>query len=554
MRVVQGERLYRPAAPGAAVFDALPPSSPNNRRRRGREILHRPQPDPGLAANRPANATPYPRSKIAREGYPRLAADESGNVFLAFRTSGGDIWGRLGTTWFGHLARFNGKNWVGPTFLGRSDGLLDQRPAMAAVGPGKLLIVGTSDHRFSEADLRNTYRNDFDYDLVAHTYETEPGTEDHALESVPAQRPAAPTGETEAELMQVARMRAYRAQIGGESLRLMRGEFHRHTEISGDGARDGGLIDAWRYFIDASYMDWAGCCDHDNGYREYPWWRTQKLSDAFHLAGKFVTLFSYERSVRYPEGHRNLLFAQRGVRPLPRLPRMAEDSPSEPAPDTQMLYRYLRRYSGLAAVHTSGTGMGTDWRDNDPELEPWVEIYQGDRQNYEIPDGPRTNTADDSIGGWRPLGFVSHALAKGYRLGFQASSDHLSTHMSYANVWVTEPTREAMLEGIRKRRVYGATDNILADVRSHGHFMGEEFETGEAPRIDISLLGTADFERVAIIKDGRYVHSANPRSREVKLTWTDTTSQSGQTSFYYVRGEQVDGEIVWVSPMWISRR
>ena len=334
----------------------------------------------------------------------------------------------------------------------------------------------------------------------------------------------------------------------------MRGEFHRHTEISGDGARDGGMIDAWRYFIDASYMDWAGCCDHDNGYREYPWWRTQKLSDAFHLAGKFVTLFSYERSVRYPEGHRNLLFAQRGVRPLPRLPKMAEDSPAEPAPDTQMLYRYLRRYEGLAAVHTSGTRMGTDWRDNDPELEPWVEIYQGDRQNYEIPDGPRTNTADDSIGGWRALGFVSYALAKGYRLGFQASSDHLSTHMSYANVWVTEPTREAMLEGIRKRRVYGATDNILADVRSRGHFMGEEFETSEAPRIEISLHGTADFERVAIIKDGRYVHSANPGSREVKLTWTDTTARGGETSFYYVRGEQVDGEIVWVSPMWITRR
>jgi hypothetical protein len=30
--------------------------------------------------------------------------------------------------------------------------------------------------------------------------------------------------------------------------------------------------------------------------------------------------------------------------------------------------------------------MGTDWRDNDPVVEPVVEIYQGDRQNYEMPD------------------------------------------------------------------------------------------------------------------------------------------------------------------------
>ena len=555
LRVLDGGRLYKPASPVSEVLEVRPASNPNNRRfGRGRERPHGPQPDPGLAFERAPNTTPYPRSKIAREGYPRLAIGDSGSVFLAYRTSAGDIWGPLGTVWFEHLARFDGEAWEGPVYLGRSDGLLDQRPALAPTGAGSILVVGTTDHRFTEAALRNVNRNDFNFDLIAHRYAAEPANSDYQLEAIPEAEAPSPSAGVTDELEQVAMLRAYRSTLGDETLRLMRGEFHRHTEISGDGARDGGLVDAWRYFIDASYLDWAGCCDHDNGYREYPWWRTQKQSDAFHLAGKFVTLFSYERSVRYPEGHRNLLFAQRGIRPLPRLPRMAEDSPSEPAPDTQMLYRYLRRYNGLAAVHTSGTRMGTDWRDNDPELEPWVEIYQGDRQNYEIPDGPRTNTAEDSIGGWRPLGFVSNALAKGYRLGFQASSDHLSTHMSYANVWVTEPTRQAMLAAIRQRRVYGSTDNILADVRSHGHFMGEEFETEQAPRIEVSLVGTAAFEQVSIIKDGRYVHSASPRTRQVKMSWTDNTSQTGETSYYYVRGEQVDGEIVWVSPMWITRR
>ena len=79
--------------------------------------------------------------------------------------------------------------------------------------------------------------------------------------------------------------------------------------------------------------------------------------------------------------------------------------------------------------------MGTDWRDNDPNVEPVVEIYQGLRQNYEIPDGPRANSEKDSIGGWRPKGFISLALDKGYRLGFESSSDHVSTHISYANFW-----------------------------------------------------------------------------------------------------------------------
>ena len=555
VRVVEGGRLQRPAIPVAEVLAKVPASNPDNPRRGlNRNPRTRSLPDAAVAAARPPHRTGYPPRSAALEGYPRLAIDDSGNVFLAYRTSAGRIWGRLGTTWFEHVARFDGTDWEGPTFLGRSDGLLDQRPALLPIGPGTLLIVAATDHRFTEGDTRNLNRNDFDFDLVAHEYRTNRGTGDHRLEPLPKPELHRVPTEVGRELGQVAMMRSYRAEIGGQTLQLMRGEFHRHTDISGDGGGDGGLIDAWRYFIDASYLDWAGCCDHDNGRREYPWWRTQKLSDAFHLPGKFVTLFSYERSVRYPEGHRNLLFAQRGIRPLPRLPKTAEDSPSEPAPDTQMLYRYLRQFGGLAAVHTSGTDMGTDWRDNDPEVEPWVEIYQGDRHSYEIPGGPRTNTADDSIGGWRPLGFVSNALAKGYRLGFQASSDHISTHMSYANVWVTEPTRRAMLDGIRRRRVYGATDNILADVRSWGHFMGEEFETSDPPRIEISLAGTAGFETVSIVKDGNYVHVAKPGTREVDLTWTDSTSRPGDTSYYYVRGDQEDGEIVWVSPMWITRR
>ena len=33
-----------------------------------------------------------------------------------------------------------------------------------------------------------------------------------------------------------------------------------------------------------------------------------------------------------------------------------------------------------------------------------------------------------------------------------------------------------------------------------------------------------------------------------------TAAQKGGTSYYYVRGEQSDGELVWVSPMWITYR
>ena len=38
--------------------------------------------------------------------------------------------------------------------------------------------------------------------------------------------------------------------------------------------------------------------------------------------------------------------------------------------------------------------------------------------------------------------------------------------------------------------------------------------------------------------------------KETKI-WKDTAAERGKTSYYYVRGEQADGVLVWVSPMWI---
>jgi hypothetical protein len=140
----------------------------------------------------------------------------------------------------------------------------------------------------------------------------------------------------------------------------------------------------------------------------------------------------------------------------------------------------------------------------------------------------------------------------GYLEAVQASSDPISTHRSYCNLWVTEPTRAAALEAFKKRRVYGATDNILAEVTAHGHFMGEEFRVSGPPTIRVKLAGTADFAKVHIIKDGNYVYAVEPRTRTVDFTWRDNQGAAGRTSYYYVRGEQADGELVWVSPMWIT--
>jgi hypothetical protein len=555
--------LLKPSVDPDTVLPGLAQLGEDNKSHQGESYAWE-KADPNLYTKRAPNAHPWPGNN-PRNSYPRLAADASGRLWLAFRSNTPTVWNPIGTVWFEYVTSFDGTKWTPPVYLFRGDNLLDNRPALVSQHAGEVTIVESSDSRREIQPMTKQgwqiqkhifgygFPDPYENDLYASVISLSPAPGPIVAQRIGA--PPAPSVVTAAEPERgaVRAVRSYTvSSTGTQSYHIVRGEFHRHSEVSMDGGLDGSLLDQWRYVIDAADLDWVGCCDHDNGAaREYTWWTTQKLTDVFYAPRKFSPMFSYERSVQYPEGHRNVIFAQRGVRVLPRLPKVDEKT-SGHAPDTQMFYAYLKKYDGVVASHTSATDMGTDWRDNDPNVEPVVEIYQGMRQNYEIPDGPRSNSEKDSIGGWRPKGFVNLALLKGYKLGFEASSDHISTHQSYANALVTENTREAVLDAFKQRHIYATTDNIVADVRSGPHVMGDVFSTDEAPELHVKLSGTGPFAKVAIVKDNKYVYSTDPDTKDVDFKWRDFAPEPGKTSYYYVRGEQANGEIVWVSPFWIT--
>ena len=82
--------------------------------------------------------------------------------------------------------------------------------------------------------------------------------------------------------------------------------------------------------------------------------------------------------------------------------------------------------------------------------------------------------------------------------------------------------------------------------------MGDEFAVTGQPSISVKLIGTAAFAKVVIVKDGKEVYSLEPMTKDVGFEWSDSAAAAGGTSYYYVRGEQVDGQLVWASPMWIT--
>ncbi len=548
--------------PAAGFESALPGAV----KRKNQKNVRVPALEPG-GESRKAGEEAEAAKNFAHNNLARIVADNSGRVWLFARSRQNDFRSPLGSLWLNWATYYDGDKWVGPILVPHSDNLLYNTPAVVASPQGGLVILHSTDHRQDRHIVRKgaagnvsleSDNDPFDNDLYISRLSAPAPTQ--AAKLIASKNPPAeksePSPATASERADIARCREYRAKIGGKELQILRGEFHRHTEISGDGGNDGPLEDMWRYAVDVAAMDWLGCGDHDNGGgREYPWWLTQKTTDAFFLPGAFDPMYTYERSVRYPEGHRNVVFARRGIRTLPRLPKTEEATPGH-APDTQMLYKYLRLFDGVCASHTSATDMGTDWRDWDAEREPMVEIYQGARQNYERPGAPRCPTENDSIGGWRPKGFVNLALLKGCKFAFESSSDHGSTHISYALVYADENTREAIVAAMKKRHTFAATDNIVADYRCTAggteHMMGDEFSTSEAPAFRIHLEGTAPFAKVVFVKNDVEVFTATPGEAKCDVKWTDPDSKPG-TSYYYVRGEQQNGELVWASPMWITR-
>ena len=506
------------------------------------------------AADPVAEMDTLPRPK----SFARLMTAADGRLWLLFRHH--PLPGGKRETWAEYAMSFDGKAWSKPRMLPDSDGLLDNRPALASYGADTVLAVYSSDWRLRGAsNVGGADRLPLKADLYAAVLRSGAPLAAPQLVSATAGstdiRPVHPH-----EAQDVERMRQLRVECGGKTYQLARGEFHRHTEYTAHRDGDGSLEDMWRYAQDAADMDWLGNGDHDNGFgHQYPWWIIQKTMDIYHNPPWFVAPYTYERSVSWPNGHRNVIFTRRGVRTLPRGDMKSGDEKSG-TPDTKMLYAYLKHFDGICASHTSATNMGTDWRDSDPLVEPVVEIYQGDRNNYECEGAPRGLTEHDLAGlsnapeTFHSKGFIWNALAKGYRLGFESSSDHISTHASYAVVLVQKPGREAIVEAFRARRCFAATDNIALIVKCADHLMGEEFPLAGQPTLEIHALGTGPIARMDIIRNNRYVFSTAPNRASLEVKWTDSDPPPQPVSYYYVRILQADGNLAWSSPLWIRHQ
>ena len=183
-----------------------------------------------------------------------------------------------------------------------------------------------------------------------------------------------------------------------------------------------------------------------------------------------------------------------------------------------------------------------------------------------------------------PEGFVERALALGWRVGSTAGGDDHTSHPGDLTlrggtpprtpgllaVRAKEKTRQAIWQALYDRSCYGTTGaRIIVDFSVNGAPMGSELWLEERPALrhartlSIDAHGTAVIEKIEVV-----------RNNEVLLTHEGTTCDEGISVedadpfdeaafepgphwptpflFYYLRITQADGEMAWVSPVWVS--
>ncbi len=487
---------------------------------------------------------------------PHLAVDGSGVPWLFFRrwlrrNDGGGMAERpMG--WRIYASAYETDRWTEPIVLEDSAGSNDNRPAVVLQEGASLDVFFAADGRYDAAANR-VKPIDRRHGFVAHR-KIEPPRRTSALPP-PELHPVEP-GALRGHRHTAAGDRRNEVAAGTKRYRLYWGDLHRHTEISSDGGYDGTLWDMYRYAIDVAELDFIASTDHSYGgagkdglLETYDWWRTQKLADVFHLPGVFMPLFGYERTPTFPYGHRNVISPNRGAVAIPiTVPREERNTKFPRRPDELALWKALKGSDAITIPHTIAAGGGTDWSYHDPAFQTLLEIYQGCRLSYEGRGAPRVNSAERY-----EVGYAQNALTKGYKMGFIASSDHRSTHISYAAVYAEEPTRQGIFRALRQRHAYAATDNIVVDVRVGEAIMGDETTTSEAPVIRIAVRGTAPIDNIQIIKDNQYLYSLRPGTRNVAFAYRDGAAEPGE-SYYYVRLQQTDGQMAWASPIWVDYR
>jgi len=367
------------------------------------------------------------------------------------------------------------------------------------------------------------------------------------------------------------------------------GEFHWHTDFSGDGQRPTG--DALRSAREELALDFAGPADHLSPGATY---RSSgaagnvtrtvaeqaALCRPFEEPGRFSAVPAAELSRRY--GHANI-YAESWDLLLELTGRFAAElAPAwERQPDRYDLASLLRLCPpGRALVVPHHTNMDSFVREGvvrEDGRPAWCAMHwpqPANRDVVRLVEMVQTRgcfEAEETDARWRIWdgglgGSVRTALARGYRLGFVGGTDNHSGWPTrkgdgFCGLTAIQAPQLAwgeLFRALHARRCYATTGaRIVADVTFNGAPMGSELrlQPGAERRLRVRIRGTAPLECVQVIHCGHLLAELPVAADcpDLDAEWLDERpGRPLEDVYYYIRARQHDGECLWTSPFWID--
>jgi hypothetical protein len=343
--------------------------------------------------------------------------------------------------------------------------------------------------------------------------------------------------------------------VTADGPRVLWGDLHGHSNFS-DGT--GVPEDYFAYARDVSALDVVALTDHDHWGMlplvDHPelWSEIREQTRRFYEPGRFVTLLGFEWT-SWIYGHRHVLY--RGDE------GDLYDSIDPGTEHPTQLWDALAKagHDALTFAHHSGGGpVATDWSiAPDPRFEPLVEIVSI-HGNSEALDAPQV--LHEPV----PGHFVRDALARGYTLGFVGSGDRHDGHPGayqveppqggLAAIIAEEPTREAVFEALRARRVYATNGaRILLRMALSGHPMGARVSVGSegfTGGLYVQVIGETPLASIELIRSGTLAGGVDLEGRlEAELSRDVESLMPGE--YLYIRAQQSDGGMAWSSPIFM---
>ena len=345
------------------------------------------------------------------------------------------------------------------------------------------------------------------------------------------------------------------------------GEFHWHTDISGDGWRT--IRQALSAARDDLNFDFAAPADHNPG--SDAWDETVAALEDFDEEGAFATFFGWEASS--DRGHENLYFTD------PDHPMVCHGSAGYSGGRPERFPEELDRIPDFLRIphHTNAVA---ETRDMDTDVPFWHE-YPWNRPSetvrlaeiIQIRGNQERNVYSDVWRGWHQHHGASlqDALAQGYEIGFVGGTDNhcgwpgrgfamdeidaytLPPYtMILTGVWTRAISRNEVFNALSARHTWAVCDTrAIVRFSVNGAFAGDVLTVDRGAPVSASIRISAEdsLASVEIVSEGETCWISSFVEEDIGVTVE--LGNADTNTHFYLRALERKGGLMYSSPVFV---